>query len=134
ESPALWAAAAEVAFDAGRPGEARTRIRAALRRDRRCPQALSLLTRWLVARKERVRAAHAGRAAGRVLPGHDPAVREQGRALLRQARAREALGPLRRSVLAAPDGSEGYSLLAEALDAIGEVAAAGVQRRIARVV
>ena len=69
-----------------------------------------------------------------MLPPGDEAVREHGRALLGLSRVDEALIPLRRYVLAAPGDPEGYGLLAEAYDRLGDAAGAGAQRRIARAV
>jgi len=144
ESAPLWAAAAELALERGDLAEARTRLRAALRRDRRLPQALALLTRWWVLRVPAargpavrsiwLRAAHAARAAARVLPGGDEAVRSHGLALLRLGRPAEALVPLRRYVLAAPGDPEGYALLAEVYDALGQASVADSQRGIAKAV
>ncbi len=130
----LWAALAEIALVAGRVPEARGRLRAALRRDRRHPRALSLLTTWLVGQEQWVRAAHAARAATRVVEGRDPAVRSLGLALLRLGRPREALAPLRRFVLAAPEDVLGYELLADALAATGDHDGALAQRRLAAAV
>lgn len=144
ESAPLWAGAAELALDRGDLAEARTRLRAALRRDRRLPAALGLLTRWWASRASSsppgssravwARASHAARAAARVLPGGDEAVRTHGLALLRLGRPAEALVPLRRYVLAAPGDPEGYALLAEVYDALGQTAVAGSQRGIAKAV
>lgn len=130
----VWAGLAEIAMGAGRVPEARGRLRAALRRDRRHPRALSLLVTWLVGREQWRRAANAGRAAARVVPGRDPAVLGLGLALLRLSRPREAIVPLRRYVLAAPEDGQGYALLAEALEAIGDADGAAAQRRLARAV
>lgn len=130
----LWTALAEIAQAGGRFPEARGRLRAALRRDRRHPRALSLLVGWLVERKQWRRAANAGRAATRVVAAGDSAVRGLGFALLRLGRPREAIAPLRRYVLAVPEDADGYRLLAEALDSIGDPEGAAAQRRLANAV
>ncbi len=134
EVPSLWAAAAELALEQGKLGLARARLRSALRRNRRHPQALSLLVQWLFQTGQTLRAVNAGRAAARVLPEDDPALRDYGRALVRCGRAREAMLPLRRYVLAAPDDPRGYEALARAHEAVGELGSAQRQRRLADVV
>jgi tetratricopeptide (TPR) repeat protein len=134
DSATLWAAAAELSFDAGRLAEARGRLRAALRRDRRHPQALSVLVRLLVARKEWRRAVHAGRAAEKVVSPSDPALRDYATALLRLSRAARALPMLRRYVLRAAGDPDGYRAYADALEAVGDPGGASAQRRIAAVV
>lgn len=134
DSADLWAALAELAHTEGRAGDARGRLRAALRRDRRHPRALALLVSWLVARNQWVRAVHAGRAAARVVPDGDRAVRSLGHALLAAGRAREAIAPLRRYVLASPEDCVGYALLADALEAAGDAEGAATQRRLAATV
>ena len=133
EEPALWAAAAELALEQGRLPLARARLRSALRRHRRHPQALSLLVRWLVASSEPRKACHAGRAAARVLPADDPALCAYGQALVQVGRAGEALVLLRRYVLAAPGDELGYATLAEAYEAVGEGERASAQRRLSAV-
>lgn len=130
----LWAALAEIAITGGRVPEARGRLRAALRRDRRHPRALSLLVTWLVDAGQWTRAAHAARAAARVVEDRDPAVRLLGLALLRLGRPREAMAPLRRYVLAAPEDAQGYELLADALEGSGDHDGALAQRRLAAAV
>ncbi len=134
ESPALWAATAELALERADLSLARARIRSALRRNRRHPAALGLLVRWLAGREEWVRAANAGRAAARVLPDQDLCHRLYGQALVRCGRYQEAQVPLRRYVLAASDDPEGFLALAEALEGAGDVRGAVDQRRLARVV
>ena len=54
--------------------------------------------------------------------------------MIRLGRYREATVPLRRYVLAAPDDADGFLVLAEALEATGDLAAADTQRRLADVV
>jgi predicted Zn-dependent protease len=130
DASALWAAAAELALETGRPRLARRRIREALRHNPRHGHALSLLVRWWIDRGDGTRAAHAARAAMRVLPPDDGVVKEHGRALLLSGRAAEALLPLRRYVLAAPGHPEGFRLLARAFEAQGDVDAARTQRRL----
>lgn len=134
EAALLWAATAELAFDAGRMPLARARLRSALRRDRRHPQALSLLVRWLMAADRPVHAANAARAAVRVLPAEDPAICAYGRALLASGRPHEALLQLRRYVLAAAGDPEGYEALAHAMDAVGDARGARTQRRLQELV
>jgi len=130
EAATLWAAAAELALDAGHRPLARARLRSALRRDRRHPHALGLLVRWLRTSGQTRRAAHAGRAAARVLPAGDEAIREYGHALLEAGRPEEALLQLRRYVLAAPEDPAGYGVMAEALEAVGDETGAVTQRRL----
>ncbi len=134
EAATLWAAAAELALEAGRLPLARARLRSALRRNRRLPHALSLLVRWLRATGAPRRASHAGRAAARVLPPGDEAMREYGHALLESGRAQEALLALRRYVLAAPDDPAGYGVLAEAMEALGDERGALTQRKLCTLV
>jgi tetratricopeptide (TPR) repeat protein len=131
---ALWAAAAELAFEGGRLELARERLRWALRCNPRSGHALALLVRWLLARGEHVRAVNAARAALRVVSAGHPVGRDLGRALLHVGRAEEALLPLRRYVLASPSDPDGYRLLAHALDARGDARGAEVQRRLLRAV
>jgi predicted Zn-dependent protease len=133
-SPDLWAAAAELALERGDRALARHRLRTALRCDRRHGAALSLLVRWLLEEAEPLRAAHAGRAASRVLRPGDRTNREHGRALLRAGRPAEAAIVLRRFVLAAPEDAEGYRLLARALEFLGDGPGARAQQRIASAV
>ena len=130
EAPLLWAATAELAFDARRMPLARARLRSALRRDRRHPQALSLLVRWLHEMKRFQQAVAAGRAAMRVLPASDPAMCSYGRALLACGRNQESLLQLRRYVLAAPGDPDGYAALATAMESVGDTRGAQTQRRL----
>ena len=134
EAAALWAAAAELALDDGRLPLARARLRSALRRDRRHPQALALLVRWLRQTRRTRRAVNAGRAAVRVVGPADPALREYGAALLEDGRPDEALLALRRYVLAAPDDPAGYALLGEVLELLGDEPGARTQRRLSALV
>jgi predicted Zn-dependent protease len=130
EAATLWAAAAELALDAGRMPLARARLRSALRRNRRHAHALGLLVRWLRAMGRPRRAVHAGHAALRVLPASDAAVREYGLALVEAGRPHDALLELRRYVLAAPEDPGGYDALAQAMDALGDERGALTQRRL----
>lgn len=130
EAATLWAAAAELALDAGRLPLARARLRSALRRNRRHAHALGLLVRWLRAMGRPRRAVHAGRAAMRVLPSSDEAVREYGVALLESGQPQDALLELRRYVLSAPEDPAGYEGLARAMDALGDERGALTQRRL----
>lgn len=134
EAADLWSGLSELAFEDGRLQLAYTRARSALRRDRRHPGALSLLVRIHRLRGAPRMAAHAGRAAQRVLPPHDPARRDHGRALLELGRTAPALIELRRYVLAAPEDPDGYLALADALDALGDPDGGRRQRHLARVV
>ena len=134
EAATLWAAAAELALDDGRLPLARARLRSALRRDRRHPQALALLVRWLRRTRRARRAVHAGRAAVRVVGPGDPAVREYGAALLEDGRPEEAQLALRRYVLAAPEDPQGYVLLGEVLELLGDGPGADTQRLLSTLV
>jgi predicted Zn-dependent protease len=116
ESAPLWAACAEMALDDGRLGEARERLRSALRRDPRDPAALACLVRWLIAREQWTRAVHAARAAGRVLPASHPVGRDLGLSLLRAGRPAEAILALRRFVLSHPGDPAAYRYLADAFE------------------
>jgi len=133
-SARLWASAAELALEGGRLDLARSRLRSALRRDRRNALALALLVRLLAERGRWLHVVHAARAALRVLPADHPAGKEKGRALLHLGRAGEAALPLRRYVLAAPADPEGYRLLGRALEGQGDSQGALVQRRLGAVV
>jgi len=134
EAAQVWAATAELAFEDGRMPLARARLRSALRRDRRHPQALGLLVHWLQRMRRHRQAVNAGRAAARVLPAGDPAIREYGRALLSCGRSQEALLQLRRYVLAAAGDPAGYEALACALEATGDSGGAKTQLRLRELV
>lgn len=134
ESADLWAGLAELALEDGRVEQARARVRAALRRDRRQPLALGLLVRIHRLRARNDLAARAGMAADRVCDVADPIRLEWIEALLDSGRTARALAEARAFVNRDPGLARAYELLGRALEATGDLVGADRQRRLGAVV
>lgn len=134
EAAAVWAAAAEVALEAGRLGTARSRLRSALRWDRGQPQALALLVRWLLRMDRPRQALQAARVALRVAAPGEGVARDLAEAHLRLGQPEQARLVLRRYVLERPGDPQGYRLLARSFEATGDLEAARAQARLAAAV
>jgi len=134
EAAAVWAAAAEIALDAGRLGTARSRLRSALRWERGQPHALALLVRWLLAVDRPRQALHAARAALRAAVPGAGVERDLAEAHLRLGQPEQARLVLRRYVLEHPGDAQGYRLLGRSFEATGDQEGARTQERLAAAV
>lgn len=134
EAARVWTAAAEMALEGGRLGLARSRLRSALRRDPRQPQALGLLMRWLLLAGRPRHAVRVGGVALRAAGVGDEVVRTQAEALLEAGRPEEAQLPARRYVLDAPQDPAGYRVLGRIYARLGNRAGAALQERLAATV